>query len=436
MVQPAELAARGRAVIPGGVNSAQRQVPGLEDLVVTATHGATFTDDRGRTFTDYHSAFGPPLLGHNDADVDRAVADAAARIDNMGVGISPLEIELAEKLVELIPSCERVLLTMTGSEATFHAIRLARAVTGRRYLIKFQGCYHGWHDAVAMNVISPRERMGGKDLLSQGTLPEVAEATLVVPFNDAQAVERALEEHAGQVAAIILEPIPHNIGAVLPLPGFLKRLRELATKHGTVLIFDEVITGFRHGLGGYQKIAGVTPDLTTLGKAMANGWPISALGGKAELMDQFNTTPGRPAFFAGTFNGHPGMTAAALATIKKLETEPVHEHVFRLGERIRSGLREVLPEFDVPSVVAGFGSVFVTYFVPGPVESYDDLLDNDVALFTGYRLAQMEGGIFELPLNLKRSHVSYAHTDADVDRLLEATRRAIRSTLARRSARA
>jgi glutamate-1-semialdehyde 2,1-aminomutase len=287
-----------------------------------------------------------------------------------------------------------------------------------------------------MNVISPRERMGGKDLLSQGTLPEVAEATLVVPFNDAQAVERALEEHAGQVAAIILEPIPHNIGAVLPLPGFLKRLRELATKHGTVLIFDEVITGFRHGLGGYQKIAGVTPDLTTLGKAMANGWPISALGGKAELMDQFNTTPGRPAFFAGTFNGHPGMTAAALATIKKLETEPVHEHVFRLGERIRSGLREVLPEFDVPSVVAGFGSVFVTYFVPGPVESYDDLLDNDVALFTGYRLAQMEGGIFELPLNLKRSHVSYAHTDADVDRLLEATRRAIRSTLARRSARA
>ena len=434
MVQPAEpkvsdLAARARRVIPGGVNSAQRRVPGLDDLIITATRGATFTDDRGRTFTDYHAAFGPPLLGHNDPDVDRAVAEAGARLDNMGVGVSPIEIELAEKIVQYVPSIERVLLTMTGSEATFHAVRLARAVTGRRYLIKFQGCYHGWHDAVAMNVISTADHVGLKDLLSAGIIPEVADATLVVPFNDADAVQRALEEHAGEVAAIILEPIPHNIGAVLPAPGFLERLRDLASQHGTVLIFDEVITGFRHGLGGYQQVAGVTPDLTTLGKAMANGWPISALGGKAELMDQFNTTPGRPAFFAGTFNGHPGMVAAALATINKLETEPVHEHVFRLGERIRSGLREVLPEFDVPTVVSGFGSVFVTYFVDGPVQRYDDLLVNDVDLFTGYRRAQMADGIFELPLNLKRSHVSYAHTDADVDRLLEATRRALRTVL-------
>jgi len=322
---------------------------------------------------------------------------------------------------------------MTGSEATFHAVRLARAVTGRRYLIKFQGCYHGWHDAVAMNVISPAERVGHRDPLSAGVIPEVTEATLVLPFNDSAAVERALEEHPGEIAAIILEPIPHNIGAVLPLPGYLERLRELATRHGTVLIFDEVITGFRHALGGYQQVASVTPDLTTLGKAMANGWPISALGGKAELMDQFNTTPGRPAFFAGTFNGHPAMSAAALATIRKLETEPVHEHVFRLGERIRSGLRDVLPEFDIPTVVSGFGSVFVTYFVDGPVERYEDLLANDASLFTGYRLAQMEQGVFELPLNLKRSHVSYAHTDADVDRLLEATRQALRTTLRRRA---
>ncbi|MBV9131569.1 MAG: aminotransferase class III-fold pyridoxal phosphate-dependent enzyme, partial [Chloroflexi bacterium] len=234
MVQHAEptnnFFERAGAVIPGGVNSAQRQVPGLEDLVVTATSGATFTDDRGRTFTDYHAAFGPPLLGHNDRDVDRAVAEASARVDNMGVGITPLEIELAEKLVELVPSIERVLVTMTGSEATFHALRLARAVTGRRFVIKFQGCYHGWHDAVAMNVISPAERIGSKDLLSAGILPEVADATIVLPFNDAGAVERALRDHPNDVAAIILEPIPHNIGAVLPLPGYLERLRELATR--------------------------------------------------------------------------------------------------------------------------------------------------------------------------------------------------------------
>jgi glutamate-1-semialdehyde 2,1-aminomutase len=190
--EAATLAERAQAVIPGGVNSAQRRVAGLEGLVIAATRGATFTDADGTTYTDYHSAFGPPLLGHNDPDVDRAAAEMARTVDNMGVGVSAVEIELAERLVHHIPSVEKVLLTATGSEATFHAVRLARAVTGRRHLIKFQGCYHGWHDAVAMNVISPSERVGGKDPLSQGILPEVLDATIVLPFNDAAAVERAL----------------------------------------------------------------------------------------------------------------------------------------------------------------------------------------------------------------------------------------------------
>jgi len=418
-----DLAARAAAVIPGGVNSGQRRVPGLEDLVVTATSGATFTDAEGRTYTDYHAAFGPPLLGHNDPDVDAAVAATARSVGLMGVGVTPVEIELAERLCALVPSVERVLLTETGSEATFHAIRVARAATGRRHVIKFQGCYHGWHDAVAMNVISLPENVGRRDPLSKGVLPEVTEATIVCRFNDAEDVERALTEH--DVAAIILEPIPHNIGAVLPEDGFLERLRELATRHGTVLVFDEVITGFRHALGGFQSIAGVTPDLTTLGKAMGNGWPISALGGSAELMDMFSTTPGRPAFFAGTFNGHPPTAAAALATIEKLQREPVHEHVFALGERTRRGLEELYGRLEIPAVVSGFGSVFLTYFLEGPVRSYDDLLANDVELFVGYRRELMKEGIFELPLNLKRSHFSYAHTDADVDRLLEATEVAV-----------
>ncbi len=421
----AQLAARAAAVIPGGVNSGQRRVAGLEDLVISATSGSTFTDADGRVFTDYHAAFGPPLLGHNDPDVDAAAAAAGRSVGLMGVGVTRVEIELAERLVAAVPSLEKVLLTCTGSEATFHALRLARTATGRRHVIKFQGCYHGWHDSVAMNVISPAERVGSKDPLSGGMLPEVVAATIVCPFNDADAVERALDEHDGDVAAIILEPIPHNIGAVLPLPGFLERLRELATKHGTVLVFDEVITGFRHGLGGYQAIAGVTPDLTTLGKAMANGWPVSALGGKAELMDLFSTTPGQPAFFAGTFNGHPATTAAALATIDKLEREPVHEHVFRLGERTRTGLQELYDRLGVPAVVSGFGSIFLSYFLEGPVERYDDLLRNDVDLFVGYRRELMKDGIFELPLNLKRSHFSYAHTEEDVDRLLAATEGAV-----------
>jgi glutamate-1-semialdehyde 2,1-aminomutase len=424
-------AERAAAVIPGGVNSGQRRVPGLEDLVVVATSGATFTDGNGRVYTDYHSAFGPPLLGHNDPDVDAAVAATAAAVGNMGVGVTPVEIELAERLVACVPSIEKVLLTATGSEATFHALRLTRTVTGRRHVIKFQGCYHGWHDAVAMNVISPAERVGSKDPLSQGILPEVLDATIVLPFNDADAVEQALADY--DVAAVILEPIPHNIGTVLPKPGYLERLRELTSRSGTVLVFDEVITGFRHGLGGYQAIAGVSPDLTTLGKAMANGWPVSALGGRSDLMDLFSTTPGRPAFFAGTFNGYPATSAAALETIEKLEREPVHEHVFRLGQRARTELQQLYDRLGVPAVVSGFGSVFVSYFLEGPVERYDDLLANDVDLFVGYRRELMEHGIFELPLNLKRSHFSYAHTDADVDRLLEGTEAAVRRVLESRT---
>jgi glutamate-1-semialdehyde 2,1-aminomutase len=425
--QAAGLAERAVRVIPGGVNSGQRRVPGLEDMVVTATSGSTFTDANGRTYTDYHSAFGPPLLGHNDPDVDAAVAETARTIGLMGVGVTEIEVELAERICDLVPSAERVLLTETGSEATFHAVRVARAATGRRHLIKFQGCYHGWHDAVAMNVISLPENVGRRDPLSKGAIPEVTEATIVCRFNDADEVERALVEH--DVAAIILEPIPHNVGALLPQPGFLERLRELATRHGAVLIFDEVITGWRHALGGYQSICGVTPDLTTMGKAMGNGWPVSALAGKAELMELFSTIPGRPAFFAGTFNGHPPTAAAALATIDKLQREPVHEHVFRLGERARAGLREVYAGLGVPVDVSGFGSVFVTYFLEGTPTSYDDLLANDVDLFIGYRRELMNHGIFELPLNLKRSHFSYAHTDDDVDRLLEATEQAVKTVL-------
>jgi len=428
----AGLAERAARVIPGGVNSGQRRIVGLEHLVIAAASGSTFTDGDGNVYTDYHAAFGPPLLGHNDPDVDGAVAAAVRNHAGlMGVGVTGVEVELAERICSLVPSVEQVLLTETGSEATFHAVRVSRAATGRRHIVKFQGHYHGWHDAVAMNVISLPENVGRKDPLSKGVLPEVLDATVVCRWNDIASVERALAEH--DVAAIILEPIPHNIGAVLPEPGFLEQVRALATRHGAVLIFDEVITGFRHSLGGYQSICGVVPDLTTMGKAMGNGWPISAIGGKAELMQLFSTTPGRPAFFAGTFNGHPSIAAAALATIDKLQREPVHEHVFRLGERARRGLQELYDGLGVRAYVSGFGSVFVSYFLEGKPTCYDDLLANDVELFTGYRRELMAHGIFELPLNLKRSHFSYAHTDDDVDRLLEATEQAVTSVLERRS---
>lgn len=420
-----ELAERARAVIPGGVNSGQRSVPGLSDLVVVATGPTTFTDASGRTFLDFHAAFGPPLLGHRDVDVDRAVEAAVHGVDLTGIGVTPIEIDLAERLVHHVPSIEKVLLTTTGSEATAHAVRVSRVFTGRHRIVKFQGCFHGFHDQLAMNVISSAERVSHKDPLSEGILPEVLDATIVLPFNDSQAVERAFAQYPGEIAAVIVEPIPHNIGTVLPLPGFLDSLRKLTMKDGALLIFDEVITGFRHGLGGYQAIEGVTPDITTVGKAMANGYPIAAIGGRSDVMDLFSSRPGGRAFFAGTYNGHPATVAAALATIRKLEEEPVHEHVYHLGELARSGLRAMYERLGIPVVVTGFGSVFVTYFMDGEVTEYRDLLRNDVERFVGYRREMLIDGVFELPLNLKRSHLSYAHTERDVDRLLEATERAV-----------
>ena len=416
---------RARAVIPGGVNSGQRQVAGIEDLVIASTKGSTFTDASGRTYTDYHAAFGPPVLGHNDPDVDFAAGRAARELGLVGVGVTELEIELAERLVDLIPSFDRVLLTVTGTEATFHAIRVARAATGRRLLVKFQGCYHGWHDSVAMNVLSTKERVGDKDPISAGILPEVLDATIVVDFNDLAATKALFAEHGRDIAAVVVEPIPHNLGTLLPEPGFLEGLRSLCSASGSILIFDEVITGFRHALGGYQSLCGVTPDLSTFGKAMANGYPISALGGRADLMELFSTTPGRPAFFAGTFNGHPATVAAALATLEKLQNEPVHEHIFALGEQARTQLSRMYEHLGIPVVVTGFGSVFVTYFLEPPVRTYTDLLRNDTEMFVSYRRELMAHGIFELPLNLKRNHVSYAHTKHDIDRLIEATEQVV-----------
>ncbi|MFF4774690.1 aspartate aminotransferase family protein [Microtetraspora fusca] len=426
----ASLPERARGVIPGGVNSGQRNVPGLTDLVITRAQGASFWDSDGRRYTDYHAAFGPPLLGHNDPDVVRAVAEAGGSLDLCGVGVTEGEVELAETLVELVPSMERVLLTSTGSEATFHALRVARAATGRRLVVKFQGCYHGWHDSVSLNVISAPDRVGHKDPISTGILPEVLDATLVLPFNDRDAVRAAFAEHGADIAAVILEPVPHNVGCLLPDQEFLVTLREECTRHGSVLVFDEVITGVRHGLGGWQEVAGIVPDLTTMGKAIANGYPIGAIGGRADLMDMFSSRPGAPVFFAGTYNGHPAVVAAALATLRKLHAEPVHEHVFRLGERVRTELPPVLASLGVPAVVTGYGSVFVTYFMDRLPHTYDDLLDNDTRMFVGYRRRMIDQGVFELPLNLKRSHFSYAHTDADVDRLIEVTEAAVRAQLA------
>lgn len=404
-------------VIPGGVNTSLRRTE--PRLVFMRASGATTTDADGNEYIDYHAAFGPIVLGHCYEPVTRRVTEILEQIDLVGTGTTELEIRLGEKICEHIPSAEKVLFCNSGSEATYEAVRLARAVTGRKKLIKFQGCYHGWHDYLAMNVISPRERIGQIDPLSAGSLPEAISQTLVCEFNSLDDVERTLKDNHDQVAAIIVEPIPHNIGCVLPEAGFLEGLREITARKGIVLIFDEVITGFRHSLGGYQKLCGVTPDLTTLGKAMANGYPIAAVCGKRELMDRFNTCDGGDVFFAGTYNGHPLGCAASLATIEVMEKEPVHDQIFRLGEMMRKGLREIMTRLKLEATVAGFGSVFLTYFMEGPIHSYQDLLRNNQELTLTYRRKLIEKGVFELPLNLKRNHISFSHTAEHIERTLQ-----------------
>jgi glutamate-1-semialdehyde 2,1-aminomutase len=404
--------------IPGGVNSALRGT--LPHLVIHHASGAALVDVDGNRYIDYHGAFGPALLGHNHPGVRQRVMEALENGLLAGVGTTELEIAVAAKMKKHLPSAQRVLLCNSGSEAVFHALRVARAFTGRRKIIKFQGCYHGIHDYVLRNVASPADKLGKLDAGSAGILPEALENTLVCDFNNLGMVERTLADYRGQVAAIIIEPIAHNIGCVLPQPGFLRGLRAMATANETVLIFDEVITGFRHHLGGYQTIAGVTPDLTTLGKAMANGFPIAAVCGRADIMDHFSTRPGGDTYYAGTFNGNAVGCAAALATMEILEREPVHEHVFRLGERMRKGLEEITGRLGVRATVAGFGSIFLTYFMDGPIANYHDLLRNDAARFIDYRRRLIERGIFKMPANLKRNHISCAHTETHVDKTLEA----------------
>ncbi|HEX3814742.1 MAG TPA: aspartate aminotransferase family protein [Mycobacteriales bacterium] len=417
----AEAAAR---VLPGGVNSATRYIGA--PYAFAAGDGAYLTDLDGRRYLDYHAAFGAILLGHNAAVVDDAVREVVGRLDLTGLGVTELEVALAERVVEVIPSAEMMIATMSGSEATAQAIRLARGVTGRSLIVKFQGGFHGWHDAVARNVISSPEKAYGRDPLSAGILDSAIDATLIAEFNDLDSVRALFDEHAGEIAAIILEPIPHNVGALLPTQEFVTGLRDLATDRGAVLVFDEVITGFRHALGGYQELCGVTPDITTFGKGMANGYAIGGVAGRRDLMEHFDGRSG-DVLLAGTFNGNPVSCAAAIATVDHLRESPdFYRRTRQLGDRMRTGLAAIVTELGITATVAGFGGVFALYFADGPIRGYRDLMRNDNAAYIAFHRRMTEAGFLMLPLALKRNHISGAHTAEDIDRTLDASRTVLR----------
>jgi glutamate-1-semialdehyde 2,1-aminomutase len=422
-----QLLAEAAEVIPGGVNTCRRQ--STHGLCFERGRGAYLWDLDGRRYVDYHAAYGAVFLGHSHPAVTERVSAAIRDTVLFGAGVTSAEVELARKIVEHLPSAEQVLVCNSGSEATYHAIRLARGVTGREKIVKFQGCYNGFHDYVLRNVLSAPELVGRRDPQSSGMLGAAIDATLIARFNDLDDVDAVLGEHPEQVAAVIVEPIAHNAPGLLPRAGFLEGLRALCDREGALLIFDEVITGVRHGLGGYQGIAGVLPDLTTLGKAIANGFPIAAVAGRRELMERYTTPPAGDVHFGGTYNGNAVAVEAALATIDQLEDGQAHQRVFALGERMRAGLAEIAARAGVPAVVGGFGSLFVLCFMDGPLETYDDVLRNDTALFMRYRRELIARGVFEMPESLGRSHISASHTEDDVDRSLAAAEEALAAAL-------
>ncbi|HVA85416.1 MAG TPA: aspartate aminotransferase family protein, partial [Candidatus Saccharimonadales bacterium] len=406
--------------IPGGVSSSLRVLD--PPRVFVRAKGSHVWDADGNEYIDYNNAFGPIILGHADPGVEAAVHRTLEQVDLMGVGSTELEVRLAEKIREHVPSVEKILFCNSGSEATYHAIRVSRAVTARRVIVKFQGCYHGWHDYLAANVISVPERVGTIDPTSLGMLPDAMENLVVLRFNDVEQLEETMARRGDEIAAIIVEPIIHTIGCVVPSQAFVDTLRRTTAEHGSMLIFDEVVTGFRHDLGGYQAICGIRPDLSTFAKAMANGYPVAAVGGRADVMDHFNTRPGGDVMYGGTYNGHPLAMSAALATIAALEAgdRAIHRRTYALGERMRSGLEEIVDRLGLTARPTSFGSVFVVYFTDRVVRNFDDALTSDAELYVGFHRGMLERGFLMLPLNLKRNHINGAHTDEDVARTLQA----------------
>jgi glutamate-1-semialdehyde 2,1-aminomutase len=407
-------------LLPGGVSSSLRTVD--PPRVFIRAKGSRLWDADGNEYIDFHCAFGPIILGHADEAVRARAMAAIDELDIVGAGATLLEIALARKIQEHVPSAERVLFSNSGTEATFQAIRVARAATGRKLLVKFQGCYHGWHDYVAANVISRPERVGTIDPISAGVLPQALDWLAVLPFNDVDALETFMARRGQEVAAVILEPVIHTIGCVPSSAEFVAALRRTTAEQGAILIFDEVVTGFRHDLGGYQGIMGVRPDLTTFAKAIANGYPLAVVCGRADLMERFNTTTSGDVLFGGTYNGGPLSMAAGLATIEALEADDraIHRRLFALGEQMRVGLQQICDRLGITARAVNFGSVFVVYFTDREVRNFDDALTSDAELYVGFHRGMSARGFLMPQMNLKRNHLTGAHTAEDVDRTLEA----------------
>ncbi|WP_018628421.1 aspartate aminotransferase family protein [Niabella aurantiaca] len=427
--------------IPGGVVSLNRKSD--PNICFKSGRGSRVWDVDGNEYIDYQAGFAATFLGHNDPDVDTAVLKTIKdQAVLMGAGPTELEGEFAQLFCKSVPTVDKLQITTTGSEATYHAIRIARAVTGRDHIIIMQGGYNGWHNDVAGNVISNLQDVGPRvspgaypfDALSAGIPEQHKSLVHVINFNDLESVQYITKRFP--VACIILEPILQNIGIVKPKKGYLEGLRKMADEKGFLLIFDEVKTGFRHALGGFQSICGVVPDLSTFGKAVANGYPMGVIGGKAAYMDYFiHEQKEKRVLIAGTFNAHPLTTVAAIATLKKLSSPQfnVYAHVERLGKMLEEGLNAIFSGYDKSFYVARQGSAYCVYFMDhAPVDFHDIAVHNDSAFDKAYRLKLIDEGIFNFPLPFKQGSISFAHTEKDIQETLEKTAAVVAALFSKR----
>ncbi len=408
---------RARAVIPGGVNSPVRacRSVGADPVFIASGKGARVTDADGNEYLDLIGSWGPLILGHCHPEIVTAITEALALGATFGAP-TEIEVRFAEAMRAAVPSMEMVRAVSSGTEATMSALRLARGFTGRAKIIKADGGYHGHADCLLVAAGSGAATLG---IPGSAGVPEgAARDTLVVPFNDLASVEQALA--AGDVAAVIIEPVAGNMGLVVPAPGYLEGLRALTAKHGTVLIFDEVMTGFRVAFGGAQARFGVTPDLTTIGKIIGGGLPAAAFGGRADIMQKL--APLGPVYQAGTLSGNPLAMAAGIKAMEILGRPGTYERLEQLGQRLGDGLQAAAKAAGVPAVLNRVGSMLTLFFSASPVTDYATAKAADTARFGSFFRKMRERGVFLPPSQFEAMFVSLAHTDEDIDQITTAAR--------------
>jgi glutamate-1-semialdehyde 2,1-aminomutase len=424
MSQSDELFARACRLMPGGVNSPVRafKAVGGTPLFVRKAEGSRIWDADGKAYIDYIGSWGPMILGHAFPPIVEAVCQAATKGTSYGAPC-PAEVELAERVVRAVPSIHKVRFVSSGTEATMSALRLARGFTGRNKILKFDGCYHGHADGLLVSAGSGVATLGIPG--SPGVPPGTVADTLVAPYNDVAAVEQVFAAHGADLAAVIVEPVAGNMGLVAPAAGYLEALREITRRHGALLIFDEVMTGFRLSYGGAQKLYGVMPDLTCLGKVIGGGLPVGAYGGRLDVMDK--VAPLGPVYQAGTLSGNPLAMAAGCAALDALALPGTYERLEALSARLHEGLLEVAAEAGVAVTVNRVGSMITVFFCPGPVVDYATAKASDTAAFGRFFHAMLERGVYLPPAQFEAAFVSLAHTESDIDQTVRAALESFRS---------